>query len=95
MHFAVVGYFSTFGRRCCAVILRSVFGCPFGPCSLRFGFGFEFRHADVVTSVVVSMLTEVLTVLGSNLATFGGLLDAEADATALQVDLDDGVRPFH
>ena len=44
---------------------------------------------DVVALFVVGVVAEVLLILGGDLATFSGLLDREADAPALQVEIDD------
>ena len=63
-----------------------------GPGGLRLGFRGELRFskygAYVVALVVVGVLTEGLAILLGHLATFGGLLDRQADATALEVDID-------
>src|SRR5690606_4334195 len=45
--------------------------------------------ADVVALLVVGVLPEVLLVLGRHDAALGRLLDRQADATALQVEVDD------
>ena len=45
--------------------------------------------ADVVALLVVGVLAEGLAVLLGDLATLGRLLDRQADAAALEVDVDD------
>ena len=60
----------------------------------RLGFGLRLEASetgspDVVALLVVGVLSEGLAVLGRHLATLGRLLDRQADAPALQVDLDD------
>ena len=68
-------------------------GGEVGPGRLGLGLGRELAGAvvgaDVVALLVVGVLAEVLAVLGRHLAALGRLLDRQADAAALQVDVDD------
>src|SRR5688572_11630376 len=54
------------------------------PSLLAFG-----RTADVVALGVEGMFTEVFPILGRDLATFGRLLDRQADAPPRQIEIDD------
>ena len=71
---------------------------PLGPGDLHAGLGVVLGPgllgpgvvgSDVVALVVVGVLAEVLLVLGGDDAALGGLLDRQADAAALEVEVDD------
>src|SRR4029079_15945549 len=75
------------GRRVVVTTLRAFRLLDFLPCLLVL-LG-VVRGADVVALLVVRVLAEVLAILLGDFAAFGRLLDRQADATALQVEIDD------
>ena len=60
-----------------------------GPGLVHVGGHFIVRPADVVAIGVVGVLAEMLLELGGHHAALSGLLDGQADATPVDVEIDD------